>query len=67
MHGTLWLDSDIINPFKDQYTGEFKIQGEENETVDNLIHEWVSCRTDTDNKTLNQLVKDVNTHKHTKS
>ena len=67
MHGTLWLDSDKINPFKDKYTGEFKIHGDENETVDILIDKWVSCRTDTDNKILNQLVKDVNTHKHTKS
>ena len=37
------------------------------EKVPELIDQWISCSLDTGDKVLDDLVKDVNVHKHTKS
>ena len=59
LHGVFWLDQSLI----DQYQND----GEYSEDVVELIDEWVSCSTNTDDPELNELVRKYNCHNHTKS
>ena len=60
VHGVFWLESkDIIRFMEDDKFDK--------EKVTSLIDEWISCSLDTGDETLNELVKEVNVHKHTKS
>ena len=60
LHGVFWLKEDKIADLKKD--GEFLL-----EKLPALIEKFISCSTDTGDETLNQLVKEVNVHKHTKS
>ena len=55
------------------YTAEVRLDADKEtkefheEKVIDLIEKWISCSIETDNEELNELVKEVNVHKHTKS
>lgn len=61
VHGVFWLRQDLIRPFLN----------DENEYIDDEVHKlidkWVSCSLDTGDDKLNQMVQEVNVHRHTKS
>ena len=60
MHGVFWLNESAVKDYKDE-NGEFM------DSVTKLIDKWVSCSLETGSPQLNELVKDVNVHNHTKS
>ena len=59
-HGVMWLRKDIIEKIKD---------GEEykDDEVVKLIDEWITCSLYTGDTTLDNLVTEVDLHKHTRS
>ena len=61
MHGVIWLQQEDIRPFLEA-DGTFN-----KETISKLIDEWISVSIKTGDATLDNLVKDLNTHKHSKS
>ena len=61
VHGVFWLRHDLIKPFLDD-KNEYK-----DDDIDELVDKWVSCSLDTGDDKLNQLVQEVNVHRHTKS
>ena len=61
VHGVFWLRSDLIRPYLNE-NGEYL-----DDKIPDLINKWVSCSLENDDENLNNLVKDVNIHKHTKS
>ena len=61
VHGVFWLRSDLIRPYLNE-NGEYL-----DDKIPDLINKWVSCSLENDDENLNNLVKDVNIHKHPKS
>ena len=61
LHGVFWLEEEVVKKYKDD-KGEFV-----DDKIPELIDEWISCSIDTGSKDLDQLVKELNIHKHTKS
>ena len=60
-HGVIWLREETVKPYLKE-NEEFNL-----ETVPQLIDEWTSCSLDTDDEDLNNLVREVNVHHHTRS
>ena len=60
-HGVIWLKQDKIK----QYLNEEGTFDEEKAVP--LIDEWISVSLENESETLNNLVKNYNVHKHTKS
>ena len=60
LHGVFWLNEIAVKKYKDE-KGDFM------DNVTELIDKWVSCSLETGNPQLNDLVKEVNVHNHTKS
>ena len=63
IHGVFWLEDKIIKHLIDIKTGSLIC----NDELIKLIDKWVSCSLTNDNEELNEIVKEVNCHKHTKS
>ena len=67
IHGAGWLKSDLIQHCLDE-NGLFTEDPDKEGAVIDLIDEWISCSLNTGNPELDEIVRDVNTHKgHTKS
>ena len=63
LHGVFWLEEKKVKEYKEKEDDEeFS-----DEKVVHLIDEWISCSIDTGDEDLNELVKELNIHKHTKS
>ena len=60
-HGVIWLKEETVKPYLKE-NGEFDL-----EKVPELIDFWTSCSLDTGDEDLNNTVKEVNVHHHTKS
>ena len=61
VHGVFWLkQKDIENYCREG-------GGFDSEKVPSLIDEWISCSLDNADKDVDDVVKEVNVHKHTKS
>ena len=60
LHGVFWLNEIAVKKYKNE-NGDFM------DNVTELIDKWVSCSLETGNPQLNDLVKEVNVHNHTKS
>ena len=60
-HGVIWLKEETVWPYLKE-NGEFDL-----EKVPELIDFWTSCSLDTGDEDLNNTVKEVNVHHHTKS
>ena len=60
LHGVFWLEEEAIEKYKDE-NGNYK------DNITELIDKWVSVSLETKNPALNDLVKEVNVHHHTKS
>ena len=61
VHGIFWLSEDLVKPYKND-NNEFN----DLETPE-LIDKWISVSLDTGDEELDQLVREVNMHKHTDS
>ena len=61
VHGVFWLCHEDIKDFTDNDGNLDK------DKLPSLIDEWISCSTNTEDEVLNELVKDLNVHRHTKS
>ena len=66
IHGVGWLKPEIIQDCLDE-NGLFREDAEGEILVIDLIDDWISCSLNTGDCALDQLVKEVNMHKHTKS
>lgn len=66
IHGVGWLKQDTIQNCLDE-NGLFREDAEGEKLVIDLIDEWISCSLDTGDPALDQIVREVNMHKHTKS
>ena len=62
-HGVIWLKNEVIQKYI-QHTDNGI---EYTDDITKLIDQWVSVSLDTGSDELNSLVKEVNSHKHTKS
>ena len=63
IHGVLWLEKDSISKFLIDEDG-FEFDSKE---VPKFVDSIISCSTSTDDKILNEIVKEVQVHNHTKS
>ena len=61
VHGIFWLSEDLVKPYKND-NNEFN----DLETPE-LVDKWISVSLDTEDEELDQLVREVNMHKHTDS
>ena len=61
LHGVFWLSEEKLKTYKNE-NGDYK-----DDTLPILIDEFISVSTNTKDKNLNELVEEVNTHKHSKS
>ena len=61
LHGVFWLSEEKLKTYKYE-NGDYK-----DEILPNLIDEFISVSTNTKDQYLNELVEEVNTHKHSKS
>ena len=61
LHGVFWLSEEKLKTYKNE-NGDYK-----DEILPNLIDEFISVSTNTKDEDLNELVREVNTHKHSKS
>ena len=61
LHGVFWLSEEKLKTYKNE-NGDYK-----DEILPNLIDEFISVSTNTKDQYLNELVEEVNTHKHSKS
>ena len=66
IHGVGWLKPEIIQDCLDE-NGLFREDAEGEILVIDLIDDWISCSLNTGDCDLDQLVREVNMHKHTKS
>ena len=60
-HGVFWLKEDVVSKYKDE-NGDY----DDNKVVE-LIDEYISVSVNTDDNDLNEVVKKVQRHCHTKS
>ena len=61
LHGVFWLSEEKLKAYKNE-NGDYK-----DDTLPILIDEFISVSTNTKDENLNELVEEVNTHKHSKS
>ena len=61
LHGVFWLNETKLNEYKDG-NGNFI-----DEKVTGLIDDYISVSLESKDESLNDVVRQVNTHKHTKS
>ena len=64
IHGVFWLKECEIKEFVDKNSGNLICN---QKLIDDIIDKWVSVSLENENPQLNQVVKDVNCHKHTQS
>ena len=62
-HGVIWLKKEVIQKYILHTDNGIEYTSD----ITELIDQWVSVSLDTGSEELNSLVKEVNTHKHTKS
>ena len=62
VHGVVWFKIEVIKDFIDD-SGSFVY----NKKLIAFIDKWISCSLENEDQRLNDIVKTVNCHKHTKS
>ena len=62
LHGVFWLKDSALEEYRNKETGEFI-----DAKLPELIKKYISCSTNTGDETLDDTVKEVNVHRHSKS